>query len=776
MFIERALKAKDGHSKSGWIELICGCMLSRERKILICRINRAMIWLCLLMTTEGWTQENIPVGAWRHHLSFNDLNALAIAPHYIYAANEAGIIILDKSNKELTTISKVNGLSGAMISTIAYDVQRNILLVAFENGLINILDDNMISVFNNLANSSAISGSRKINHISIDNNLAYLSTDFGVVVFDLDKKEVKETYRDLGDAGENLRINGSVVLQDSIYLATAHGVLVGAVNGTSNLLDFRNWKRYAQGALDNSIVTITTFNNDVFAAINSEGVFLLQNGSWTQQPYLQMESFMKISGSTDKLLITTTDKVWSTDGVKLEEIGAGTLTHPDEAINDTEGIIWIADGSKGLISINDGSVSSLKPNGPSSNTQWRVTYSQDRIVSSHGGYSPSLQPLGNISNVDQFVNGQWSVLPSDLSMDITDQGIDANATFISSFGLGIEKLKTDGSLIYDDTNSPLQKAQPINQVLIPSIETSLDGVWVANYGVYPSLLLLSNSSIWKSFSIGQPQAQFPIDLLVDRNGFVWMVIDPLKGGGIVVFDKRENRSVYLSNSAGNGGLPSSVVKSIANDRNGQVWIGTDAGVVYFSNTNNVFNASVDASIPIFENRYLLKDETVTAIATDGGNRKWLGTNNGVWLFDPLGEELIYNFTVDNSPLLSNRMASIAIDPNSGEVFFGTEKGLSSFRSTATESINQFADVKIFPNPVSAGFSGEVAISGLYTDAIVKITDISGRLIWQTQANGGTAIWNARQVNGRRVNSGIYLVFATAKDGTERHVGKIAVIE
>lgn len=737
---------------------------------------RLLLLFCFLSVTEVWSQENIPVGTWRVHLSFNDLNALAIAPKQIYATNDVGIIIYEKADQEISILSKANGLSSAVISAIAYDEQRGLLLIAFENGLINILQDNKISVFSSLANSSAISGSRKINHITIHNNLAYLSTDFGVVVFDLAKREVKETYRDLSETGENLVISASVVYQDSIYLATNNGVLAGAINGSANLLDFRNWKRYTTGALDNPIESVTIFNDQLYAAINSQGIFLLQNGVWIQQAYLQSGMFKKISGSSNELLITTSDKVWVVNGTDVEEVGAGSFTRPDEAKSDAEGAIWVADGEKGLFSVKEGELNNVKPGGPSSNTLWRVTYSQDRIVHSKGGFSSSLQPLGNTSSTDQFVNGQWSILPSDLSVDITDQGINANATFISSFGFGLEKISSEGSVIFDESNSPLRKAQPIDQLLIPAIEVSPDGVWVANYGVSPSLHLLSSSSAWESFSINQPQAQFPIDILIDRNGLVWMIIDPQKGGGIVVFDKKNNKSVYLSNVAGKGGFPSSGVKSIANDREGQIWIGTDMGVVFFYNPGSVLGGNVDASRPIFENRFLLRDETVTAIAVDGGNRKWLGTNNGVWLFDPTGEELIYNFTTDNSPLLSNKIVSIAIDPVSGEVFFGTDKGLSSFRATATRSTNQFIDVKIFPNPVSAEFSGQVAINGLYTDAIVKITDISGRLIWQTKANGGTAIWNARQVNGDRINTGMYLVFATAEDGTERHVGKIAVIE
>lgn len=732
--------------------------------------------LGLLCGTAAWPQENIPIGTWRPHLSFNNLNALAVAPGHVYAANGVGVLDFDKAGQEVVVVSKVDGLSSAEISTIAYDSQRKMLLVAFENGLINIIEGNTVSVFDNLAISPAIPGSRKVNHIGVHNDLAYLSTDFGVVVFDLEKREVKETYRDLSDTGENLGVNSSAVSGDSLYLATAQGVLAGAMDGTSNLLDFRSWKRYVQGAMNSNIASITNFNGMVYAAINQQGVFLLQNGSWAQQPYLQTATFRKMSSPFNALFITTADKVWSVDGAGLKEVGAGSITNPDEAITDSEGVVWVADGNKGLLFIKDGTVNQVKPNGPSSNAQWRVTYSQGRVLASHGGYTPLLQPLGNISKADQFVNGQWGEINSGLKSDITDQEISAGATYVSSFGFGLEKTTASGSMVFDDSNSPLQKAPPLGLVLVPSIAASSDGIWVANYGVFPSLHWLSHSNDWQSFPINRPQAQFPVDLLVDKVGHVWMVVDPLKGGGIVVYDKNENKNVYLSDVPGKGGLPSAVVKSMANDRDGQVWVGTDKGVAYFPSPQSVFDPVVDAVRPIFENRYLLRDETVTAIAVDGGNRKWLGTNNGIWLFGPSGEEVVYNFTTNNSPLLSNTITSVAIDPNSGEVFIGTDKGMASFRSAATASTNRFGEVKIFPNPVSADFTGPVAINGLYTDAIVKITDISGKLVWQAQAHGGTATWDARQVNGRRVSPGIYLVFATAEDGTERHVGKIAVIE
>lgn len=706
-------------------------------------------------------------------MSFNNLTSLAVAPDQVYTSNDIGLMILNKADQQLSQVSKIDGLSGATITTLAYDEQRNALVIGFQNGLLNILKGNRISVYNGVANSSAISGSRAINNITINGSLAFLSTDFGVVVFDMDKNELRETYRDLGEAGETLRIFQSVIHQDSLFLATENGILAGSLNGTSNLLDFRSWKRYSQGDLNNSIQAITVFNGQLYAAINAMGIYTLQNGSWVQQSFLQGQSFNGLSSSAN-LIVTTAEKVWVTNGSAITEAAADALVNPSMAIEETDGTIWIADGKSGLIAFANGAVTKVKTNGPSSNAMWRSTYSNDRVIVSKGGYNSSSLPLKQLSNVDQFLNGQWSILPTTLTTDITDQAKAFNATFISTFGSGLERITNENTLIFDHTNSPLVENNSTDgYTLVPSIENSTNGLWVANYGVPTSLHLLADDLTWETFSFTQPQAQFPVDLLVDQLGAVWMVIDPAKGGGIIVFNK--SQSAYLTTTPGKGSLPVATVRSIANDRDGQVWVGTDQGVVYFSNPSSVFN-TIDASRPIFENRFLLRDERVTAIAVDGGNRKWLGTNNGVWLFSPSGEELIYNFTEDNSPLLSNNIISISIDPISGEVFYATEKGLCSFRSTATASTYHFESVKIFPNPVGAEFNGLVAINGLYRDAIVKITDINGRLVWQTQANGGTATWNARQLNGNRVSTGVYLVFATAEDGSERHVGKIAVIE
>jgi len=211
------------------------------------------------------------------------------------------------------------------------------------------------------------------------------------------------------------------------------------------------------------------------------------------------------------------------------------------------------------------------------------------------------------------------------------------------------------------------------------------------------------------------------------------------------------------------------------DNGGQMWVGTDQGVAYFPDPRKVFDGPINAIRPLFEGRYLLRDEKVISILTDGGNRKWIGTQNGVWLFDAFGEKQYQYFNESNSPLLSNNVLSIEVQSQTGEVFFATDRGMVSYRSDATESEFTFNKVKIFPNPVPASFNGLVGISGLATDATVKITDVSGKLVWQAMANGGTASWNVQDYNGDRPSTGIYLVLAITREGTESIVGKIAIV-
>jgi ligand-binding sensor domain-containing protein len=729
-----------------------------------------------LVTIYSHAQE-IPIGTWRTHISFNSIHTISSGTSMIYAAADNGILIFDQAGNSLSTLTKLDGLSSTNITQVAADPARQQALVGYNDGDLDILRTNEIVNFDRLKNSTTVTGSKRINHIAIDGNFAYLSTDYGLVVFDLMQLEVKETWRDLGPVGEKIKIYQSTFFNDSIFLATEKGVLAGDLN--DNLLDFNNWKRFNTGVFNGNIQSIATFNNKVYAAINGSGLHRYVTGVWTQEAFLSGLVFSNLAGGND-LLITEGSNVWSLSSTDvLTEIISDKIIQPFIAVRNSSGNLWIGDDRNGLLSDHSGSFESYIPDGPTFSGGIRMKFdaASKKIYAVSGGFTSSLVPIGKTELLNGFASGDWNAEATLLDKDLTDVEISGNKLFLSSHGYGVQITENGSSTLYDETNSPLVNLSPGRNVRVTALASSSDGVWVTNAGAIQSLHLYRNDNTWESFSFpAVAAARYPVEIAVDYLGNVWMVLNPGNGGGILVFDREGNQSAYLTEVSGAGGLPSRSVYSIAMDRDGQVWIGTAEGVAYFPDPSRVFTTGINAVKPVFENRLLLKDEKVTAIEVDGGNRKWMGTEKGVWLFNAFGEEQIYNFSAENSPLLSDEITDIEINDESGEVFFMTPMGITSFRSTATISEADFNKVKIFPNPVTNHFNGLVGISGLATDATVKITDVSGKLVWQTIASGGTATWDVRDYNGRRAATGMYLVLSTSQDGSESIVGKIAVVD
>jgi ligand-binding sensor domain-containing protein len=710
------------------------------------------------------------------HISYGSISSIAVGSHRVYGATTNGVLAFDRDDNSVTSYNKITGLTSSGITAVGADNARDQLLVAYADGVLDLVTDAGTQRFDRLKNSTTISGSRRLNAIRIRGNEAYIAADYGVVVFDLARREVKETWRDLGPLGSALRINQLAINGDTIFLATDKGVLAGDLK--TNLLDYNLWKRFDQNTFAAAFSSIAVFQDKAYVTLNGTGIYAYTGGTWSLQPFLPGKSFQSLEASAAHLVITEDANIWtlSASGA-LASLTVDAAHAPLTAQEDERGKFWIGDSSSGLISNVSGGYTAILPDGPVAKP-YRLGYAQDALYALAGGPSTTFQPLHNAGTIDTFQNGAWQNSTS-TALDLTDVATDgAGNRYLASFGYGLEKRDAEGNTTrYDETNSPLSNTSPPSRgVTLSAIEASADGLWVANYGAVQSLKLLKPDGTWAAFSFPFTASRYPVDLAVDLYGYVWMVLNPALGGGLVVFDLKENKYAYLSNAEGAGGLPNRNVRSIAIDRDGYVWVGTDQGVGYFIYPPDVFTGNVDAVKPIYDNRFLLRDDQVTALAIDGGNRKWMGTTRGVWLFNPTGETLVHNFTAATTPLLSDSLLDIEVHPATGEVFFATTQGLASYRSGATQGTVSFETVKIFPNPITKQFSGTVGITGLATDAIVKITDVSGKLIWQTQANGGMATWNVQDYNGRRASTGIYLVFAATPDGSESVVGKVAVID
>lgn len=729
-----------------------------------------IITLHFIALVRSLSAQDIPIGTWRVHISFYSLVDVMPTHSKVYAAAQNGVIIINRQDNSIQFYHKGNGLHNTGVSQIAYDATSDQLLAAYADGTFDVIRENRIRFFDP-ARNAVITGSKAINSIYVHETMAYFSTDYGVLIYDLSRGEIKETWRDLGEGGSTIRVIASTIRGDSVFLATDTGIIAGTL--TDNLLDFNKWKRFEEGNFLQTATSIATVGEVVYAASREGGVYAYYSGSWSKVEMLPDGIFLKLTATADKLALTDGTNVWvlhpatNEAGIAYTDSESGVV----KAALDGTGVLWIATKGSGLLTNETGSFTSIVPNGPAFNETVALRYNAGKIIAVSGGFSADSEPLNKPGNIGIFEGGIWSSETLSAS-DLTSIAFNENGRrFIGSFGFGLLDAEGEASRVWDETNSSLINTErPGRSVDITSIANAADGLWVANYAAMPPLHFFNyNDNTWESYSFPYANARYPVKLHTDFRNDVWMALDTERGGGLVVFDRVRNQHVTLSAQAGQGGLPSNRIYEVMSDRDGNVWVGTDAGVAYF------FDKNSDAVKPIFENRFLLRDETVHAIAVDGGNRKWIGTERGVWLFNSTGDQELANFTVENSPLPSNRIHDIEINSVSGEVFFATDRGIASFRSNATGGGSNFQTVKIFPNPIMGTFAGDVGITGLATDAIVKITDISGRLIRETRANGGSASWDVRDYKGRRVDTGIYLVMAVAPDGSESIVGKIAVV-
>ncbi len=312
-------------------------------------------------------------------------------------------------------------------------------------------------------------------------------------------------------------------------------------------------------------------------------------------------------------------------------------------------------------------------------------------------------------------------------------------------------------------------------------------LWVSNYGAAKPLSVKTKQG-WQSFSIGSLLVGNELGWVTcDDYNNVW--VNSLKDKGILVYNhagspNNANDDSYklLNKETGQGALPSNTVLCMSLDKRGEMWVGTNQGLAIFSNPDLIFNGkknSFDARQIIIQvgSNYevFLGKESINCIKVDPANRKWIGTRNGVVLVSADGYTVLKKFTTANSPLLSNNVVEIGIDESNGEVFFGTDKGIVSYTADATVGASNFSNVKIYPNPVKPDYESDITIQGLKQNAVVKITDISGNLVFETTSNGGTATWNGRNFNGLRVATGVYLILAADAEGNESYAGKILFI-
>jgi len=721
--------------------------------------------------------QNTPVLGWRSNFSYTDVKSIVKGNSSLYAATENTIFAIDRAEGSLSKLTKINGLNDVSVGALGLMPDGATLIIGYQNGNIDFVSDSEIK---NLSTVKDFETTQSKRFRSITNNSRdiYFAGDLGVIVYNIDRDEITEAYQNLGQEGKPLSINQVLIYNDSIFAATADGLLAASLASSINRQDFNNWQRSLSGLAFSNIIQ-TSFG--LFAASDSD-LFKRENGNWIfyqnlSSPITHLESL------GNEVLVSTETQVLNLTESSLESIYniEGDGTRINDVLNDGS-FIWVATDGLSLQRLIKGASETgiYTLDGPTSDLSYNAELFGSKIYLNTSTFSDLNEE--NSFSLYNHEDRNWLNIKPSITGEPIGQIIDLaelnDEIYLASYDQGLFKTNLAGNseALISSNSGPVSINGSYN---LSSITTDEDGlIWVSFYNRDNSVFSFnpSNNS-WENQSPGHPFARYTTDIFIGPNGDKWLSVDPNEGGGIVVYNETSNRERYLNLNGGQGGLSSNVVTDIELDQDFFVWVATSQGIAFFTNPYGILEGgSLTASVPIFENRLLLRNEYITDIGIDPANRKWFGTrSNGIWLFSETGEELIYHFTINNSPLPSNNILSLAIEPVSGEVLITTDKGAISFRSDATIGTDEHQNVKVYPNPVAPSFTGQIVIEGLVNNAQLKITDVSGKLVKEVQANGSTAIWNARDLNNARVKSGVYLVFSSSQDGLETYVAKIVII-
>ena len=714
--------------------------------------------ICLLLLTSQLLAQDIAQGTWRTHFSYNDARIIVDTGSKVFCAVQNGLFYVDRSDNTINTLSKIDGFSDVTISAMGYSAAANTVVIGYENGNIDLFSGEGITNID-LVKTHNIIQDKGITQVTTSGSTAYLATDFGIVVIDLNRQVIDEVYREIGPDGIQPEVFATAVFQDSLFAVTSTGLLAGRLGDNINLLDFNNWQVLNTPVSDPDQLLHAASGNGALFLASATQAYRYGAGNFTNLgggPFNNISQLKTVNSSVFLLDQGVAYQLTADQFDAIPDLGANQI----QDIYETTDGLWLADGVSGLIRQSGANTQAISPNGPASDQIQKLVFQRDSVYALGTFRTDAFLPASQ-KGYSVFTEGQWVLVADAVVQNVSD----VRGPYLASFGNGLFDRTTNMSV---PGSTLLPSELQGDATIVPDVASGSQGLWIANRNTSLPLHLLDSEGNWQSFDLS---GQMDNIEQVVASGRIWMREN--RATGVTVFNPENNEVSRVT--AANSELPSSRINDLAIDQDDEVWVATSNGVAFFPVASSDISDFNTALIPVFENNFLFREEVINCITIDPGNRKWFGNTTGAWLLEEAGESLVVQFNVDNSPLPSNNVLDIVINPANGEVFFITDRGMVSYRSDATSGGPVHGDVKIFPNPVRPGFSGLVGISGLASDVRLKITDVSGKLVRELEANGGGASWNLRDINGNRATSGVYLVFSSDREGVETFVGKFVIL-
>ena len=796
-------------------------------------MKKTLLILISIIAVQQIVAQSIPIFKWQDHLSYKSGVSVAEGSGKVYCATKSGIFMFNNGDNSMERLSKINGLSDVQAVVLNCNHYNNKVLIAYANANIDIINGTTITNLPDIKNKNIV-GNKAINNIYFINQFAYLACGFGIVVVDMNRMEIHDTYY-IGPGGNAINVRDITSDANYFYAATDGGVYRASVTAPT-LADNSAWSLITgvvnnvySGNPNGKYNAITVFNGKVFANF-SRFLYSIPGSDYSGQDTIKsydgtkwkIDSLVPLAPYTIRVLRTVNWSLIVADqysiNIRNSNLQGGfylggtdcfnDALSPESVTVDSYGGVWYADDKYGLASWKPGiGCEHRYPNGPANEFVTAMAMAGGNLMAVPGGVSNSWSNLYINDGIFDYSNTNWtnikgsypSVVNLDTLYDFMNVLIDSNDTkhaYVASWGGGVIELYNGIPVKHWDANTSHGGLNGIysngsGPVLTDGLALDAgSNLWVGSTSVRKALSRKSLTGTWTTIdftSIFGGNGATMGQMIIDQNDQKWIVLS--RGGGLMVYAGNTTAAAnvatntkVMTTATGHGKLPSTGVYCVAEDKTGEIWVGTDKGIAVFYSPENVFvsGQNYDAQQILLQQdgnvQILLLTETVQAIAVDDANRKWIGTaNSGVFLMSADGTQQIYHFDVSNSPMFSNNVTSIAIDHKTGEVYFGTGKGIIEFRGSSTAGNQDYSGIYAFPNPVKPNYDGPIAITGLVGSSIVKITDVVGNLVFQTTSEGGQALWYGKNFKGEKVSTGVYMVFCASQDGSQKAVTKIVFI-